>query len=189
VVEKYIKAIETRYNGYRFRSRTEARWAVFFDTIGFKWQYEEEGYELENGRRYLPDFKLVLPSSEIHYIEVKPEQFDSLDDIQISDYRVFSKTIGSSLTILTGQPSYNAYNMIRPEFEIPGNDDLLASFSLCYFQDYEPYIKSVDEEHAELVKLDRNTGHWALDVDDRDAKNQFGRKYVEAVQAAKSARF
>ena len=26
-----IKAIETYYKGYRFRSRLEARWAVFFD--------------------------------------------------------------------------------------------------------------------------------------------------------------
>ena len=28
-----IKAIETVYNGYRFRSRLEARWAVFFDAL------------------------------------------------------------------------------------------------------------------------------------------------------------
>ena len=26
-----IKPIETHYKGYRFRSRLEARWAVFFD--------------------------------------------------------------------------------------------------------------------------------------------------------------
>lgn len=26
-----IKAIDTYYKGYRFRSRLEARWAVFFD--------------------------------------------------------------------------------------------------------------------------------------------------------------
>ena len=32
-----IKAIETRYNGYRFRSRTEARWAVFFDAFGIRY--------------------------------------------------------------------------------------------------------------------------------------------------------
>ena len=39
-----IKAIETIYNGYRFRSRLEARWAVFFDEIGIKYEYEKEGY-------------------------------------------------------------------------------------------------------------------------------------------------
>src|SRR6266566_73507 len=52
-----IKAIETVYNNYRFRSRLEARWAVFFDTLGVSYEYEKEGYSL-NGRYYLPDFWL-----------------------------------------------------------------------------------------------------------------------------------
>lgn len=51
-----IKAIETVYKGYRFRSRLEARWAVFFDALGLEWEYEKEGYELPDGTRYLPDF-------------------------------------------------------------------------------------------------------------------------------------
>ena len=41
-----LKAIETEYKGYRFRSRLEARWAVFFDACGVKWEYEPEGYVL-----------------------------------------------------------------------------------------------------------------------------------------------
>jgi hypothetical protein len=53
-----MKAIETVYKGYRFRSRLEARWAVFFDALGIEWQYEPEGFELSNGTRYLPDFHL-----------------------------------------------------------------------------------------------------------------------------------
>lgn len=52
-----IKAIETSYAGHLFRSRLEARWAVFFDAMRIKWHYEEEGYELPSGR-YLPDFRL-----------------------------------------------------------------------------------------------------------------------------------
>jgi hypothetical protein len=52
-----IKAIETKYNGYHFRSRLEARWAVFFDSLNEPWEYEVEGFELESGR-YLPDFWL-----------------------------------------------------------------------------------------------------------------------------------
>jgi hypothetical protein len=53
-----MKAIETAYNGYRFRSRLEARWAVFFDTLGVSYVYEPEGFELSGGVRYLPDFWL-----------------------------------------------------------------------------------------------------------------------------------
>ena len=53
-----MKAIETEYKGYRFRSRLEARWAVFFDACGVEWEYEPEGYDLGNGLYYLPDFLL-----------------------------------------------------------------------------------------------------------------------------------
>ena len=50
-----IKAIETEYDGHRFRSRLEARWAVFFNAIGLTYEYEIEGFEMD-GTRYLPDF-------------------------------------------------------------------------------------------------------------------------------------
>lgn len=52
-----IGAIETYFRGHLFRSRLEARWAVFFDSLGIQWKYEHEGYEV-NGERYLPDFWL-----------------------------------------------------------------------------------------------------------------------------------
>lgn len=51
-----FKPIETRYKGCWFRSRLEARWAVFFDYIGCKWEYEPEGFNLGNRMYYLPDF-------------------------------------------------------------------------------------------------------------------------------------
>lgn len=53
-----IKPIETHYAGCRFRSRLEARWAVFFDTHGIKWEYEAQGFDLPIVGRYLPDFWL-----------------------------------------------------------------------------------------------------------------------------------
>jgi hypothetical protein len=53
-----LKAIETRFDGYRFRSRLEARWAVFFKTLGVRYEYEKEGYDLGAAGWYLPDFWL-----------------------------------------------------------------------------------------------------------------------------------
>lgn len=38
-----ITPIETIYKGYRFRSRLEARWAVYLDACGADWEYEPEG--------------------------------------------------------------------------------------------------------------------------------------------------
>ena len=62
-----IKAIETKYNGYRFRSRLEARWAVFFDTAGIEYQYEPQGFVV-NDTGYLPDF--LLPQLDL-WVEIK----------------------------------------------------------------------------------------------------------------------
>lgn len=67
-----IKAIETTYNGYRFRSRLEARWAVFFDAAGIRYEYENEGLDLGSAGRYLPDFFLVGLSC---WFEVKDSGF------------------------------------------------------------------------------------------------------------------
>lgn len=64
-----ITAIETRYAGCRFRSRLEARWAVFFDHLGIEWEYEPQGLVTSGGkRRYLPDFYLPRVKA---WVEVK----------------------------------------------------------------------------------------------------------------------
>jgi len=73
-----FKAIETIHKGYKFRSRLEARWAVFFDYMNYCWEYEPEGFEGEcsNGDyvKYLPDFKLYPMGKDQSYyfwVEVK----------------------------------------------------------------------------------------------------------------------
>jgi hypothetical protein len=76
-----IKPIETRYAGCRFRSRLEARWAVFFDALDIEWQYEPQGFEIGlsdevHTRRYLPDF--YLPRFDT-WVEVKPISLLDLD--------------------------------------------------------------------------------------------------------------
>jgi hypothetical protein len=70
-----IAPIETTWNGYRFRSRTEARWAVFFSAAGIRAEYEKEGHKLPSGW-YLPDF--WLPVNE-HFIEVKGQSPTNLE--------------------------------------------------------------------------------------------------------------
>lgn len=67
-----LHAIQTEYSGYLFRSRLEARWAVFFDALKLHWEYEPEGFELGKGVRYLPDFRITHPCYVPFYVEVKP---------------------------------------------------------------------------------------------------------------------
>lgn len=62
-----LDAIETSYDGFRFRSRLEARWAVFFDTAEIEFHYEPQGFKIPESVvtgwsaaivNYLPDFFL-----------------------------------------------------------------------------------------------------------------------------------
>lgn len=83
-----IKAIDTTYKGYKFRSRLEARFAVFLDALGVDWDYEIEGYNLPITGNYLPDFYLengFFPDERGHYtgpiwIEVK-NSYPSIQEI------------------------------------------------------------------------------------------------------------
>ncbi len=61
------RVLQTRFDGCHFRSRLEARWAVFFNHLGIRWEYEPEVYEV-NDTRYLPDY--WLPDLQVH-VEVK----------------------------------------------------------------------------------------------------------------------
>jgi len=116
----HIKAIETTYKGYRFRSRLEARWAVFFDTLGIKWEYESEGYEKEifaNGRtetiRYLPDFFLPHPRPDANggiYVEVKGDKF-ALQKEQQKYTNLLD--FGSALPHFDGSGNTGAYEPVR----------------------------------------------------------------------------
>ena len=72
-----MKVIETKYKGYLFRSRLEARWAVFFDACGIRWEYEPEGIILSDGSWYLPDF--YLPDFYC-YFEVKRNSAKGTDE-------------------------------------------------------------------------------------------------------------
>jgi len=119
-----MKAIETCWNGWRFRSRTEARWAVLFNQLNIKFEYEKEGYELPSGR-YLPDFWLpyhptVLPHrlpATGEWIEIKGEA-PSLHELDLAWELA---TEGDFLVnILCGAPSYcdNIWIKIYPSSNI-----------------------------------------------------------------------
>lgn len=106
-----IKAIETVYKGYRFRSRLEARWAVFFDTLGVEWEYEPEGFELGRAGRYLPDF--WLPAFNM-WLEIKPAAPPHDDMVKLA---AFARAMRSgddgqpSVFLMMGQPWPGAYDM------------------------------------------------------------------------------
>jgi hypothetical protein len=115
-----IKPIETIYNGYRFRSRLEARWAVFFDALGAKYEYEPEGFYItksygDHSGMYLPDF--YLPDFDV-YAEVKgsDEQL-KIDSAKIGDAIDYKNTpMSQKGLILLGPIPYQEYSI--PYFDI-----------------------------------------------------------------------
>lgn len=96
-----IKAIETRWKGYRFRSRLEARWAVFFEEIGLEWEYEPQGYHTSKGP-YLPDFFLPGVLGGL-WVEIKPKNGGSGDDDVAKLCDVVEKT-NTHATLFKGDP-------------------------------------------------------------------------------------
>lgn len=101
------KPIETHYSGYRFRSRLEARWAVFFDTIGIKYEYENEGYDLGNVGWYLPDF--WLPEVNM-FAEVKGKAFT---EKEYNKCLMLVKMSGHPCLMLVDTPEAKPYYAIQ----------------------------------------------------------------------------
>lgn len=98
-----IKALPTTYNGLQFRSRTEARWAAYFDLMGVEWRYEDEAYELPSGA-YLPDF--YLPMHDV-YAEVKGDA--GFDLAAIRKAYELSKNSRRRVLLLDGPPANTTY--------------------------------------------------------------------------------
>lgn len=177
-----MKAIETHYRGYRFRSRTEARWAVFFDKLGLRWDYEEQGYVLPKSGCYLPDFKLILATEELVYCEVKHSDADDFANDEISKLKEFANACRCKVILLTGVPDYRVYNQLLPD--APPN-----TLSAAFFRDYDPFVVTADAYWFQVLELDSRTGRLFFALDERALRKAFGRGYLEAVASARAARF
>lgn len=68
-----MHAIPTMYSGVQYRSRLEAKWATFFDLVGWRYEYEPCDF-----KGWIPDF--VLFGARRVYVEVKPT-YDFPQDI------------------------------------------------------------------------------------------------------------
>jgi hypothetical protein len=99
-----VKAIETRYQGYRFRSRLEARWAVFFHHW-FIWHYEHEGFVTPHGC-YLPDFAIWALQSDVRpsIVEIKPKEWNCESDKTLLCLRSIHESLGVNCYVVAGDP-------------------------------------------------------------------------------------
>lgn len=124
-----MKALETKYHNITFRSRTEARWAVFFDELRLPYAYEPEGFDL-GGDWYLPDFWLPTPGL---WFEVKGVQPDARE-VRVA--KALSKASRCPVIIAVGPPpTSDEYNL--RVFEA-GEERAEAAF--CHWGDFRAIV-------------------------------------------------
>jgi hypothetical protein len=161
-----LAAIPTRHNGFLFRSRLEARWAVFFDALEIKFWYELEGFPLVTGW-YLPDF--FIPQVNL-YAEVKPEIPDEKAMAKCGELCLRS---GKNLLVLIGPPDFRTY----PAMWV-ATDGLLNIAQVLLDIDYHKR-RYYDQEHRLFTDPGEHFDHEGC----------FSPDYQEAVFASRAARF
>lgn len=143
-----IKPIETKYNGFRFRSRLEARWAIFFDMISLKYEYEVEGFEM-NGIRYLPDF--YIPSLD-RWFEIKAKPLSKYEMKKCEEFCFNKDTENIKFSVLIGSPEavkidgfagVLEYVWEWPSEKYPDNIRFLAPTELSEKEYYSRFMKGL----------------------------------------------
>lgn len=124
------KAITTVYNGFRFRSRLEARWAVFLDQLGIKYEYEPEGFVLGDGSTYLPDFRLTEFGC---WLEIKPRVAEPDSDAWNKAKRL-AEAAGANVYIVSGAPNIKGGESLQkfgPDMEYLDGEPEDAGWDQC----------------------------------------------------------
>lgn len=159
-----VSAIPTNYKGYLCRSRLEARWCIFFDTIGVAFDYEPKGYLLSDGTNYLPDF--YLPQISM-FAEVKPTNsgFDKAQQ--------FAEEYEQEVLCLDGYPEFRTYTWLRQ---------------------FEPSVIAPTDTHLDIYDgsryyFDEHRLYSDADPSFYPSAREFSEKYREAVYKAKQFRF
>ena len=176
-----IKVIETQYKGYRFRSRLEARWAVFFDALDIEWVYEPEGYDLGGAGWYLPDFWLPTFNNGM-FVEVKPPGGD------FSKAKALSELSVKNMWLAEGNPNVVFYACGRVE---DGSGEYLSPV----LPEDEWYISWEGAAPLLVTNWGNDRMHWDFGngecpIGEGVPDDFFGYKNIrKAVDSARSARF
>lgn len=105
-----IAARPTTYAGVEMRSRTEAQFAAFLDSIGWQWTYEPRAYAGPGRQQYLPDFLVGTRLA----IEIKGTVKDELEIVRILNRM---ETIRDSIpnvftAVIVADPPWGSHHVI-----------------------------------------------------------------------------
>jgi hypothetical protein len=182
-------AIETSYKGFRFRSRVEARWAVYLDTLGVDWLYEKEGFELPSGR-YLPDFWIPCPSYHDehsgYWLEIKGAD---PTETELAKCMELAQITGHITLLVYGSPTFEIFHTYS--FDPMRKDGKVVGVKKSNTKETDPNIQKL----FDLLKYDprKEPFYSHFDLATRFLHGQ-GKEYdpkslEEAIINARSARF
>lgn len=191
VIVPTVGAIPTTYNGTTFRSRHEAKWAVFFDELRIDWHFEPQGYELRDGTFYLPDF--WLPRQQMFW-EVKPTKTEGHDKAKL-----LAALTGRMVVVSSGYPDEEEAQIFSPVSVMDGFADI------AQLTEDNPHIARIIAERFQqdmpifgcAITMPKNA-RWFIADDDihfgaRDADDAQvckARPFVErAIAASRNHRF
>lgn len=176
-----IRAIETPYAGHRFRSRLEARWAVFFDSLGLEWDYEPETLNIPRSVSgmsgafgYLPDF--WLPELRL-WAEVKGEwnAFEQLKMLDIAAWLSGRETgrcgEGSDVLILGSVPREHGHRVNSP-WRLHMHDGELVRM---------PFVTDRLEPSHLGLHCDLTNKAVRIGIDRRDVFGELGEELLDGV--------
>lgn len=155
-----IKAIETTYKGVTFRSRLEARWAVFFDALEIEWEYEKEGFALDDGTNYLPDFWLPQVRK---WAEVKGQDFTPEE---VRKCELLSAGTGHNCLMLNGAPDGRTFWATTGE---DGSaEDRFIDYAIHSGERYwiteRRFFMCTGEEYPNQIKWPEGDGYGAIEA-------------------------
>lgn len=151
------KSIMTKHNGILFRSRLEARFAVFLEELHIKYDYETEGFELSDGTKYLPDF--YLPGYD-RWVECKGvmEDYDAHKIAMLEkDFCTHMIIVDQSLNLFLsdGTPLYlDCVDFTTEPIELTDVSNALEKAKKYRFEGPDLDVKAVDgDKLTRLIDL------------------------------------
>lgn len=168
-----FRALPTPYDGITYRSRLEARWAVFFKLIDIKPDYEPQGWDT-NGEWYLPDFALY-GAHGVTWAEIKPDW--ETDPEGIARFRRFAaaRPQPSRAVLLVGTPRFGQEYLV-----IGGDQDAEDPGQGPWEADDFTWRPCVSGEHFDLAY----PGHFRAKFAKDACVDKFGGLGEERIQDA-----
>lgn len=150
---------------------------MFLTELGIEWLYEHEGYELNDGTFYLPDFFLPKFHGGM-FVEVKPQVLTIEENQKCRDLCFES---GLDVWRAEGMPDIKAYVCLR-KFQ----DDETGEFGVMY---YYGIPNAASAEGKNIMMIEPGYVSYTDGSISEENHELLGNTFIRAVRKAKQARF